>query len=209
MPATPERRRRIVWRRAIRRWSLSALLASTVSGQGAAPGGAELPGALGPDRALLHLRMSDPPSSTAPVPLELVVSSAAGAQRYPAGVPAAGAAPADLEASIDDFVGTVRERRGAVASVARGWHRELGFDAALGGLPAGVDRLVLVLGDEVPGALRRLPFEGLLDGAGEPLATRYLLVHAGSVDAWLAAGTVQPAPGAVAIFAPDPADAPV
>ncbi|MEM8993696.1 MAG: CHAT domain-containing protein [Acidobacteriota bacterium] len=192
MPATPDRARRIFCA-----WAISALAAALAAGQVS-----ELPDALGPDRALLHFR----PSASASVGVELVATSAAGEERSAVldlGPPGA------LGESIDDHVRRLRQSRGGDARDARRWHRTLGLDEALAALPPTVSRLVIVIDDGAPGALRRLPFAGLLDAAGEPLAAGYSLTWAPSVEAWLSPSADGPRRGAVAIFVPESDRGPV
>ncbi|MEO1083814.1 MAG: CHAT domain-containing protein [Acidobacteriota bacterium] len=198
MPAIPERALRL-----FSGWAVSALVTATAWGQSS-----ELVDALGSDRAVLHFKVPSQPSPDAPAAFELLAVSASGTERYeaagllPGGATSGG--PHDLEKSVYDFIRRLRQGRGADGRDARRWHRALGLDAALDALPPTVSRLVLVVDDGAPGELRRLPFGRLLDAAGDPLAARYSLTWAPSLEVWLALASRRPSPGAVAIFAPGP-----
>ncbi|HVF62182.1 MAG TPA: CHAT domain-containing protein [Thermoanaerobaculia bacterium] len=77
------------------------------------------------------------------------------------------------------------------ATAARALHDRL-LAQALGDLPAGVQRLVLVPDDD----LHRLPFAALRGADGAPLATRYQLTVVPSATLWLRWRASRPLPGA-------------
>ena len=77
------------------------------------------------------------------------------------------------------------------ATAARALHDRL-LARALGDLPAGMQRLVIVPDDD----LHRLPFAALRGADGAPLATRYQLTVVPSATLWLRWRASRPLPGA-------------